>query len=93
MDWMVMSCRAPHFSQWLCRQYRLYKFKYANLAFYLDVSPQCIDSYANGRAHPQIMKFHRLIEFISHHRDADYQLILIEAMQAIKKDYVSKKTI
>ena len=27
------------------------------MAHHLGVSPQCIDSYANGRAHPQIMKF------------------------------------
>ena len=86
-----MTCRAPNFSQWLCRQYRKYKFKYATLAFYLDVSPQCIDSYANGRAHPQIMKFYRLVEFLADTRNEPYELVLLEAMESIRKDYVQKK--
>ncbi|MAK37533.1 MAG: hypothetical protein CMC15_15355, partial [Flavobacteriaceae bacterium] len=83
-----VTCRAPHFSQWLCRQKRLYKFKYHSLAFDLGVSPQCIDSYANGRAHPQIMKFQKLIAFVSEYREDTYFDVLKEAMNHIKKDRI-----
>jgi len=81
-----MKIRAPNFSQWLCRQKRLYKFQYIHLASYLDVSPQCIDSYANGRSHPQVMKFVKVIEFITVHRNDTFETILLEAISSIKKD-------
>lgn len=79
-------CRAPHFSRWLCLQKRRYDFQWASLAHHLGVSPQCIDSYANGRAHPQIMKFVKIIEFMDEHRSDDYKTILLDAINAIKQD-------
>lgn len=81
-----MICRAPHFSRWLCLQKRRYDFQWASLAHHLGVSPQCIDSYANGRAHPQIMKFVKIIEFMDEHRSDDYKTILLDAINAIKQD-------
>ena len=81
-----VTCRAPHFSLWLCRQKRKYEFQYIHMAMYLNVSPQCIDSYSNGRAHPQIMKFVKIIEFIEKYRSDDFQTILLEAINHIKQD-------
>ena len=81
-----MTCRAPNFSRWLCRQKRKYTFQYASLAHYLDVSPQCIDSYANGRAHPQIMKFVKIIQFLELYRNDEFTTILTEAIEHINKD-------
>lgn len=56
------------------------------MAHHLGVSPQCIDSYANGRAHPQIMKFVLIIEFISEYRRDGFESILLDAIKYIKKD-------
>ena len=81
-------CRAPNYSRWLCRQKRKYRFQYASLAHYLDVSPQCIDSYANGRAHPQLMKFVKIIDFLTLYRNDDFQTILNEAIEHIKQDII-----
>lgn len=65
---------------------RKYRFQYASLAHYLDVSPQCIDSYANGRAHPQIMKFVKIIHFLELYRNDTFQTILLEGIDAIQQD-------
>ena len=81
-----MIVRAPNFSRWLCRQHRTFKFKYSDLAKELGVSPQCIDMYCNGRAHPQIMKFDVVIEFIANHRKEPFPMVLLEAWEHIKKD-------
>ena len=81
-----MNCRAPNFSAWLCKQKRLFRFQWASMAHHLGVSPQCIDSYANGRAHPQIMKFVLIIEFISEYRRDGFESILLDAIKYIKKD-------
>ena len=58
------------------------------MAHHLGVSPQCIDSYANGRAHPQIMKFVLIVEFISEYRRDGFESILLDAIKYIKKDQI-----
>ena len=52
----------------------------------MSVSSQCIDSYACGRAHPQIMKFYSLCEYIANYTKQPINNILISGMAAIKKD-------
>ena len=58
------------------------------MAHHVGVSPQCIDSYANGRAHPQIMKFVLIIEFLMEYRNDGFNDILLDAITAIKKDQI-----
>lgn len=78
--------RAPNFSRWLCKVKRDSSFTWRQLADYLDVSPQCIDSYSTGRSHPQIMRFHLLISFLSRETGRPYITLIIEAFKHIKLD-------
>jgi hypothetical protein len=78
--------RAPHFSRWLCRMKRNNSFTWRELADYLDVSPQCIDSYSTGRAHPQLMRFHLMIDFLSRKTSFTYDYLVLSAMGAIRQD-------
>ena len=78
--------RSPHFSRWLCRMKRNHSFTWRELSDYLDVSPQCIDSYSTGRAHPQIMRFHLTIKFLSQKTSFTYDYLVLSAMGAIAMD-------
>ena len=82
--------RAPNFSMWLCSQKRRHKFKWKSLADYLFVSCQCVDSYANGRAHPQLMRFYAISEFIAVTTNQPINNVIIKAMASIKKDHLEK---
>ena len=85
-----MNVRSPNFSIWLCNQKRKYKFKWSEIANYLQVSSQCIDSYANGRAHPQLMRFYGLCAFIAKKTDRDVNTVTLQALEYIKKDFECK---
>lgn len=56
------------------------------MASHLDVSSQCVHSYANGTSHPQIMKFYGLCEFIALHTKQPINNIIIKGMLEIAKD-------
>lgn len=90
MDAIMEIIRAPNFSRWLCQVKRKSSFTWRHLADYLDVSAQCIDSYATGRSHPQIMRFHLLIQFISRETGREYNTLLIDAYKYIKQDSLLK---
>lgn len=86
VGWTMEIIRAPNFSQWLCKIKRESSFTWRELADYLDVSAQCIDSYATGRSHPQIMRFHLLVEYIARETGRQYNTLIIEAFKYIKLD-------
>ena len=70
---------------------RKYKFRWKDMAGYIGVTSQCVDSYACGRAHPQIMKFYVLCEYIAKYTNQPTNNIIILGMDAIRKDTKEKK--
>ena len=78
--------RAPFFSLWLCGMKRKYNFRWCDMAIHIGVSTQCVDSYANGRSHPQVMKYYKLCEFISIHSHQHINTIIFQSMEHIKQD-------
>jgi DNA-binding XRE family transcriptional regulator len=65
---------------------RKHKFRWCDLALYIGVSTQCVDSYANGRSHPQIMKYYSLCEYIAKYTKIPINTIIIQSMEYIKLD-------
>ena len=90
MAFKMNIIRAPFFSRWLCRMKRQHDFTWRQLADYLDVSPQCIDSYSTGRAHPQIMRFYLMMNFFTEKTPHTYEYLLRNAFEAIKLDAQQK---
>lgn len=82
--------RSPHFSRWLCRMKRKHTFTWRNLSDYLDVSPQCCDSYSTGRAHPQIMRFYLIMCFLESVTPYTRDYLILDAMKAIAMDTKEK---
>lgn len=87
----MIIIRSPFFSRWLCRIKREHSsFTWRQLADYLDVSPQCVDSYSTGRAHPQIMRFYLMMEFLSQRTNKTEHELIKSAFIAIKQDTIHK---
>jgi len=86
MDKDVEKVRAPNFSMWLYTQKRIHNFRWKKLAVHLGVSESMVHNYANGKSHPQIMKFYGICEFISNHTKQPINNFIIKGMIAISKD-------
>lgn len=71
---------------WLCNMKRKHRFRWKDMAAHIGVSSQCIDSYANGRSHPQIMKYYSLCEYLSIHTNQPINTIIMMGMEHISKD-------